>query len=101
MDTTKLLTDAKARFSHNSAKAYLRDKYSSKLIVAEQEGLWTASTSLISFLSSIDTEYVVIIDDFDNPVRVNVAELRAKLFHTYVTVMDEWEKEWTSVESKR
>ena len=101
MDTTQLLADAKARFSHNSAKAYLKDKYSSNLIVAEQGGLWTASTALISFLSSIDQEYVVIVDNFDNPVRVNVSELRTKIVHTYTTVMDAWEKEWAELETKR
>ena len=101
MDTTQLIADAKARFAHNSAKAYLKDKYQSRLIVAEQEGLWTASTSLISFLSSIDVEYCVIIDNFDNPVSVNVSELREKLVYTYMTVMNEWCAEWEAVEGKR
>ena len=101
MDTASLISDAKARFSHNSAKAYLKDKYHSKLIVAEQGGLWTASPALISFLSAIDTEYVVIIDNFDNPVSVNVSELREKIVYTYTTVMDAWHAEWESLESKR
>ena len=101
MNTASLISDAKARFSHNSAKAYLKDKYSSKLIVAEQGGLWTASPALISFLSAIDAEYVVIIDNFDNPVSVNVSELQEKMVHTYTTVMAEWNAEWESLESKR
>ena len=101
MNTASLISDAKARFSHNSAKAYLKDKFSSKLIVAEQGGLWTASPALISFLASIDAEYVVIIDNFDNPVSVNVSELHTKMVYTYMTVMAEWNAEWESLESKR
>ncbi len=101
MDTTQLISDVKARFAHNSAKAYLKDKYQSKLIVAEQGGLWTASPTLIAFLSSLPTDYIVIIDNFDNPVSVNVSELQEKMIHTYTTVMDAWNAEWETLESKR
>ena len=101
MDTNTLIAEAKARFSHNSAKAYLKDKYSSKLIVAEQGGLWTATISLISFLSSINTEYTILIDQFNNPVKVNVSDLRTKMVYTYTTVMEEWYNEWEMLESKR
>jgi len=45
MDTTKLISDAKARFSHNSAKAYLNEKYNGKLLVAVQNGLWRAAAN--------------------------------------------------------
>ena len=104
MNTASLISDAKARFSHNSAKAYLKDKYSSKLIVAEQGGLWTASPQLISFLQT-QTAYtgkdIVIVDNFDNPVLVDGNALLAKLQETYHLVMFEWYKEWTELESKR
>lgn len=105
MDTKTLITDAKARFAHNSAKAYLKDKYSSKLTVAEQGGLWTASPALISFLSvqtpfTID-DTVIVIDNFDNPVQVDGKALLKKLQDTYNTVMNEWHAEWASLESKR
>ena len=52
MDTKTLIKDAKARFSHNSAKAYLKEKYSSKLVIAEQGGLWRADAQTIGFLNS-------------------------------------------------
>ena len=42
MDTKTLITEAKARFAHNSAKDYLKEKYDAKLLVAEQGGLWKA-----------------------------------------------------------
>jgi hypothetical protein len=105
MDTTQLIADVKARFAHNSAKAYLKDKYASKLIVAEQGGLWTAGPELIAFLAAqsdftID-DTVILIDNFDNPVQVNGPSLLAILQKTYNTVMNAWYAEWKELESKR
>ncbi len=52
MDTKTLITEAKARFAHNSAKDYLKEKYNAKLLVAEQGGLWRADKETISFLTA-------------------------------------------------
>ena len=101
MDTTTLISEAKARFNHNSAKAYLKDKYDSKLIVADQGGLWKADTQTISFLSSMDDNFIVLMDTFSNPVQVNRDKLLVLLKETYNKVMLEWHKEWKELESKR
>ena len=102
MDTKTLLADAKARFNHNSAKAYLTEKYNAKLIVAEQNGLWKADAQTISMLSSLsDNESVVLIDTFNNPVKVNRIELLDKLKAVYNTTMEQWHIEWQESESKR
>jgi hypothetical protein len=102
MDTKTLITEAKARFNHNSAKAYLKDKYSSKLIVADQGGLWRADQQTISFLNSMSDNFlIVVIDTFNNPVQVNREKLLETLKDTYNTVMLEWHKEWSELEKKR
>lgn len=102
MDTKTLLADAKARFNHNSAKAYLAEKYNAKLIVAEQNGLWKADVQTISMLSSLsDNESVVLVDTFNNPVKVNRIELLAKLKEVYNITMEQWHNEWRELESKR
>jgi len=101
MDTKTLITDAKARFNHNSAKAYLKEKYQSKLIVAEQGGLWTANSETITFLHFLPTKFVVLIDNFGNPVEVERGKLLSKLYETYQEVMSEWHKEWKELEDKR
>lgn len=100
MDTKKLLADAKARYSHLSAKAQLRDKYKSKLIVADQGGLWEANLETLNFLFSGAPE-VILLDTFDNPVKVNRVALRDKLETVYTTVMEEWHTEWLEAEKKR
>ncbi len=101
MDTKTLLAEAKARFNHNSAKAYLTEKYKNKLTVADQGGLWRADAQTINLLSSFDTSQLVLIDTFDNPVQVNRKELLEKLQSVYTSVMNQWHTEWKELEGKR
>lgn len=101
MDTEKLLSEAKVRFNHNSAKQYLKEKYEAKLIVADQNGLWKADIQTLNFLSSSFYEEVILVDTFDNPVKVNRKLLLDTLLETYDTVMEAWLKEWQEIEGKR
>lgn len=102
MDTKTLISEAKARFNHNAAKAQLKDKYDGKLIIADQGGLWKATPELISFLNSASEDnFVILIDNFDNPVEVKREQLLEVLKATYQKVMLEWHKEWKELESKR
>jgi hypothetical protein len=101
MDTKTLIIESKARFNHNSAKAYLQEKYSSKLIVAEQGGLWKADAETINILSNFTTKKLVLIDTFNNPVEVDRKELLTKLKDIYLTVTKEYYDEWKELEGKR
>jgi len=101
MDTKTLLAEAKARFNHNAAKAYLKEKYRGKLIIADQGGLWNSDIQTINFLTTQITESVVLVDTYDNPVEVNRIELLTKLLSTYTAVMKEWHSEWVELEKKR
>jgi hypothetical protein len=104
MDTKTLITEAKARFAHNSAKDYLKEKYNAKLLIAEQGGLWKADKETIAFLTVMINDYddrVVIMDTFQNPVLVDRSELLTKLKDVYNSVMAEWYNEWKELESKR
>lgn len=101
MDTNHLINEAKARFSHNSAKAYLKDKYNSKLLLADQNGLWKITPELISYLSSLDDYTTILLDNYGNPVKVEVKMLLTKLIHTHKQVMTEWHDEWTELEKQR
>ena len=101
MDITTLIADTKARFSHNSAKAYLKDKYDSKFIVADQGGLWKANLTILAFLNASTDETVILIDNFDNPVKVIRTRLLEVLTTAFNDTMEEWNAEWTSLENKR
>ena len=101
MDTKTLISEAKARFNHNSAKAQLKDKYDGKFIIAEQGGLWKATPELIAFLNSMDNNFIILIDNFNNPVQVNRDQLLSVIKDTYQKVMLEWYKEWKEIETVR
>lgn len=104
MDTKTLISEAKARFNHNSAKEYLRQKYEAKLLIADQGGLWKADQQTIAFLATMSNDWddkVVLMDTFQNPVAVERSELLTKLKEVYNNVMAEWYKEWKELESRR
>lgn len=101
MDVQTLLAEAKIRFNHNVAKETLKEKYNSKLIIAEQGGLWKASPELISVLNTFDTEKIVLIDQHNTPVEVERVLLLDKIKTVYINVMNDFYKEWKDVESKR
>ena len=101
VDTKQLIADSKARFNHNSAKSLLSEKYNSKLLIADQGGLWRADAQTLSLLNNFSSIHLVIIDTFGNPVKVNRRSLLLKLSETYETVMTEWEAEWKTLESTR
>lgn len=101
MDVNTLLAEAKARFSHNSAKHYLKEKYSSKLILADQGGLWKADKETISTLHALQGNKVILIDTFENPVEVDRIDLLSKLTTIYNDTMNAWYAEAKELEDKR
>jgi len=101
MDTKTLLAEAKARFNHNFAKDYLKEKFNTKLIVADQGGLWRADSTTINFLALNDEKEIILVDSFDNPVKVDRLTLLSKLRSTYQIVMNDWYAEWCELEKKR
>jgi len=101
MDTQSLLSEAKARFAHNSAKDYLREKYKNKLLVADQNGLWAVDAVTITLLQSFDTEKLVLIDTHNRPVEVDRIALLDKLKTVYQDVMAKYHNEFKETETKR
>lgn len=101
MDTKLLITAIRARFNHNAAKAYLKDKYDSSLIFAEQNGLWKATPELIGFLQSTSDPTVILVDNYGNPLRLDRESMLAKTKKVYDTVMNEWLAEWEDMGKNR
>ena len=101
MDTKELLTEIKARFNHNLAKDYLRDKQESKLIFADQGGLWKATLELLTFLRTSNDNTVVLLDTYNNPLFINRKQILEKAENVYLSVMSDWANEWKELERKR
>ena len=101
MDTKQLINDTKARFKHNSAKQYLKDKYQAKLTVANQGGLWKVTPELLVFVDSAGSNDLILLDSYENPIKVNRLELLTLLRDTYNNVMVEWHSEFKNLENNR
>jgi len=102
MDTKQLLIDTKARFKHNSAKQYLKDKYQAKLLVAYHGGLWKATPELIVFLDSANSDTLILLDSYENPIAItNRKEMFCKIRDTYNDVMESWYNELKELEKNR
>ena len=101
MNTDELITYSRARFDHAAARRVLKEKYEARLIVADQNGLWKADIPTLTFLSASFYEEVILVDTFENPVKVNRKLLLDKLLEVYDTTMEAWLKEWQELENKR
>lgn len=101
MDIQSLILESKARFNHNTAKDYLKEKYNNRLFVAEQNGLWKADSTTIGTLQSFTTEKLIIIDTYNTPVEVDRKSLLKKLVTVYESVMTDFYNEWKELEAKR
>jgi len=101
MDTEKLLSDMKARFSHNSSKEQLKQKYKSRLTFASQGGMWTINPQFLSMLASSSATTLILLDDFENPIKVDRITLLQKANEVYVEVMGNWHAEYTELQNKR
>ena len=76
MNTDELVTHSRSRFDHAAAKRVLKEKYQAKMTFAHAGGLWQAGPQLLSILNccTLDKD-VVLLDLYENPVKVNTKEL--------------------------
>ena len=101
MNVDTMVEKIKAKFDHDLAKHYLKEKYQSKLIFADQGGLWKATPEFLSFLSTPTLNEIVLLDLYDNPVKVNKELLVIIAHKTYHDVMTEWHEEWSKISKLR
>jgi len=101
MNIDALIKETKAKFDHNLAKHYLKEKHTSKLIFADQGGLWKADQSLLSLLVAGATKEVVLLDLHENPIKVNRTELYNKALDLYNETMSAWHEEWLVLQRQR
>lgn len=92
-EVNELVKTARLRFKHNESKIYLKEKYRGRLVIPFNGGMFTATIELLSFLSSVKTEKVIVLDNYDNPIEVKASELHDVLSLTYNSVMRDWHEE--------
>ena len=102
MNTDNLVAHARARFDHEAAKRVLKEKYQGKLTFAYAGGMWKAGPELLTLLQAIPVkDSVVILDLYENPVRVNPLELQHLAFERWQEQMNAWLVEYENNSRQR
>jgi hypothetical protein len=102
MDTDQLIAHSRARFDHAAAKRTLKEKYQAKMLFAHAGGMWCAGPELLTILQSVPVEdNVVILDLYENPIKVNPLELQHLAFDRWQEQMNAWLVEYEELSKKR
>lgn len=90
MDTEPLVAHARARFDHTVAKRILKEKYEAKMLFAYRGGMWRAGPELQTTLMTCPGAEAVILDLYENPVKVDTKELFAQSQQRWQEQMNAW-----------
>ena len=91
MDTDALIAHARARFNHAAAKRLLKEKYEARMLFAYGGGMWRAGPELLALLQSVPVEDdVVLLDLYENPVKVSPLELQHLAHDRWQEQMNAW-----------
>lgn len=102
MDTEQLVAHGRARFEHAAARRLLKEKYKAKLTFAYAGGMFSAGPELLTLLQAIPVEDdVVILDLYQNPVKVTPGELQRLVFDRWQEQMTAWLVEFEVSNKKR
>lgn len=101
MDTDQLVAYSRARFDHAAARQILQEKYQAKMLFAYSGGMWRAGPELQTMLMTCPDSEAVILDLYENPVRVNTRELFAQSQQRWQEQMTAWLLEHEELNKKR
>lgn len=100
MNTDELIAYGRARFDHVAAKRLLNEKYQAKFLFAHAGGMWQAGPELLTLLKCC-SGIVVILDLYENPVRVTAEELYELAIQRWQEQMNAWLAEYEELNKKR
>ena len=101
MDTEALIAHSRARFDHATAKRILKEKYQARMIFAHAGGMWRAGVELQTTLLTCPNAEAVLLDLYENPVKVNTKELYALSQQRWQEQMTAWLVEQEQNQNKR
>lgn len=101
MDTEALVAHARARFDHASARRLLKEKYEARMLFAYCGGMWRAGPDLQTTLLTCPGVEAVILDLYENPVKVNIQELLSLSQQRWQEQMTAWLVEHDELSKKR
>ena len=101
MDTDQLIAHSRARFEHAAAKRLLKEKYQAKMLFAHAGGMWQAGPELLNILLACKDPDIVLLDLYDNPVKVNSEDLYNECRQRWQEQMNAWLVEYEQLSKNR
>ena len=102
MDTDALIAHARARFDHVAARRVLKEKYEARMLFAYNGGMFRAGPELLTLLHSCPVEDdIVILDLYENPIKVTPLELQLVAHNRWQEQMNAWLVEYDTNNKKR
>ena len=102
MDTEQLIAHSRARFDHEAAKRTLKEKYQGKLTFAYRGGMWRAGPELqCTIFTCGQMGEVVLLDLYENPIKIDTAELMTMSQQRWQEQMTAWLVEYEQLSRKR
>lgn len=101
MDTNDLMAHARARFDHEAARRVIKEKYQAKMLFAHAGGMWRAGPDLQTTLLTCPGTEAVILDMYENPVKVDTRELFAMSQQRWQEQMTAWLVEYEHLQRQR
>ena len=102
METEKLVAHARARFDHAAARRILKEKYEARMLFAYAGGMWRAGPELLALLQSVPIQDdIVLLDLYENPVKVSPLELQHLALDRWQEQMNAWLVEHEANNKKR
>ena len=101
---TDLLSHSRARFNHEAARRVLKEKYEAKMLFAYRGGMWRAGPELMSALNNCridDKAEVVLLDLYENPVKIQTKELWNLAAARWQEQMNAWLVEFEQLSQQR
>lgn len=99
-----LLSHSRARFNHEAAKKILKEKYEAKMLFAYRGGMWRAGPELLStinFCRITDDSEVVLLDLYENPIKIQTKELWNLAAQRWQEQMTAWLVEFEELSHQR
>lgn len=101
MNTDDLISHSRARFDHAAARRILAEKYEAQMLFAYNGGMWRAGPELqMTCLTCPDLE-AVVLDLYENPVKIKTRELLALSQQRWQEQMNAWLAEFEQLNKKR
>jgi hypothetical protein len=101
MNIDNLISHARSRFNHESARRLLKEKYEAKMLFAHAGGMWRAGPELLVLLATVPPGDAVVLDLYETPVQVDPEQLRLIAMQRWQEQMNSWLVEHEQLNKQR